>query len=96
MARPVRREYVQSPKKVIEEKKSEPVVKKKISSKERIEHEALEKEIQKFEQEKSLVTEKLNGGGDHTQLLEWSQRIKTLSEEIDAKTTRWLQLSELF
>ena len=87
---------VQSPKKVIEEKKSEPVVKKKISSKERIEHEALEKEIQKFEQEKSLVTEKLNGGGDHTQLLEWSQRIKTLSEEIDAKTTRWLQLSELF
>ncbi len=86
---------VQLPKKAVEEKKSESVVKKKISSKERIEHETLEKEIQKLEQEKSLVTEKLNGGGDHTQLLEWSQRIKTLSEEIDAKTTRWLQLSEL-
>lgn len=86
---------VQLPKKAVEEKKPESVVKKKISTKERIEHETLEKEIQKLEQEKSLVTEKLNGGGDHTQLLEWSQRVKALSEEIDAKTTRWLQLSEL-
>ena len=53
-------------------------------------------EIQKLEAEKTLLTEKLNNGQtDHLQLLEWSQQIKMVTESIEMKTARWVELSEV-
>ena len=72
------------------------VPKKKTSIKEKKEYEQLEKEIQQLEMEKRTLTEKLNEGeGGHTQLLDWSQQIKTISDQIEKKTARWLELSEV-
>jgi len=72
------------------------VPKKKISIKEKKEYEQLEKEIQQLELDKRSLTEKLNGGqGGHTQLLDWSQQIKNISDQIEKKTARWLELSEV-
>ncbi len=72
------------------------VPKKKISIKEKKEYEQLEREIQQLELDKRSLTEKLNGGqGGHTQLLDWSQQIKNISDQIEKKTARWLELSEV-
>lgn len=72
------------------------VPKKKISIKEKKEYEQLEKEIQQLELDKRSLTEKLNGGqGGHTQLLDWSLQIKIISDQIEKKTVRWLELSEV-
>lgn len=69
---------------------------KKISIKEKKEYEQLEKEIQQLELDKRSLTEKLNGGqAGHTQLLDWSQQIKNISDQIEKKTARWLELSEV-
>ncbi|CAN5137409.1 ABC-F family ATP-binding cassette domain-containing protein [soil metagenome] len=70
--------------------------KKKVSIKEKLEYEKLEKEIQQLEADKSLVTEKLNSGEtSHEQLLKWSQEVKRITEQIEKKSARWLELSEL-
>jgi ATP-binding cassette subfamily F protein uup len=74
---------------------SVPSTKKKFSSKEKKEYDTLEKEIQQLELEKSQVIEKLNSGGDHSQLLELSRKIESLSRQIESKTAKWLELSEL-
>ncbi len=76
--------------------KEMPAGKKKVSIKEKKEYEQLEKEIQQLEAEKSFVTEKLNSGEtSHQQLLEWSQKVKSLTEQVEKKTARWLELSEV-
>lgn len=70
--------------------------KKKTSIKEKKEYEQLEKEIQQLELEKRTLTENLTEGqGGHTQLLDWSQQIKAISDQIEKKTARWLELSEV-
>ena len=72
------------------------VPKKKTSIKEKKEYEQLEKEIQQLELEKRTLTENLTEGqGGHTQLLDWSQQIKNISDQIEKKTARWLELSEV-
>ena len=84
--------------KVVREIKAETAVsqKKKITIKEKKEYELLEKEIQQLELEKTWLTEKLNTGqSDHLQLLDWSQQIKTIAEDIEKKTARWVELSEV-
>jgi len=71
-------------------------VKKKASPKERKEYETLEKEIQQLEEEKRVLTEKLNASqGDHVQLMDWSRQVKAVSEAIDRKSARWLELAEI-
>ena len=83
--------------KVVREIKAETAVaaKKKIAIKEKKEYELLEKEIQQLELEKTALTEKLNTGlADHLQLLDWSQQIKSITENIERKTARWVELSE--
>ncbi len=80
------------------EKKSEQQSgsKKKASPKDRKEYETLEKEIQQLEEEKKVLTAKLNEGrGDHKELMEWSRQIETITEQIDVKTAKWLQLAEM-
>lgn len=70
--------------------------KKKLSFKEKQEFEQLQPEIQKLEKSKAELTSQLNSGiSDHQQLQQLAQEIKQLDEQIDAKTLRWLELSEL-
>jgi ABC transport system ATP-binding/permease protein len=70
--------------------------KKKASFKEKQEYENLQSEIQKLEQQKSALEAQLTSGvSDHQQLQSWASDIQKLSSMIDAKTMRWLELSEL-
>lgn len=80
-------------KEVKEEVSSE---KKKLSFKEKQEFEKLQPEIQELEKAKVGLTKQLNSGlTDHQQLQKLAEEIKQLDETIDAKTLRWLELSEL-
>lgn len=74
----------------------EPVIeKKRLSFKEKQEFDRLQAEIQKLEQNRVELSAVLNSGiTDHIQLQELSSQIQQLSIEIDAKTLRWLELSE--
>ena len=74
---------------------TQPMAKKKGNAKGEQEYAALEKEIQKLEKSKAGWIEKLNAGGNHEELLQWSQEIKRLSDQIDAKSMRWLELGEV-
>jgi ATP-binding cassette subfamily F protein uup len=70
--------------------------KKKVSVKEKKEYDDLEREIQLLEAERVRLTDKLNGGqGGHAELLEWSQKIQGITEQIEAKTEKWLALSDI-
>lgn len=70
--------------------------KKKLSFKEKQELENFPTEISKLESKKAEMTSLLNSGStDHKQLQAWADEIKSITESIDAKTLRWLELSEL-
>lgn len=78
------------------ESKPKTTEKRKASFKEKEEYEKLQGEIDKLERQKQEVIEKLNGGStDHKQLQEWSGEIERIGNNIDAKTLRWIELSEL-
>lgn len=69
--------------------------KRKISFAEKKEHELLEKEIESLEKEKEDLIEKLSSGSlDTDELVNCSKRIKELTDSIDSKTLRWLELEE--
>ncbi|MCG8310449.1 MAG: ABC-F family ATP-binding cassette domain-containing protein [Cytophagales bacterium] len=87
-------EHVAKPR---ERKKLNPQVAKKtkLSFKERLEFESLEKEIAELEHQKTELLNKLNsGGGNHEELMLWSREIEQLSILIEEKEFRWLELSE--
>ncbi len=70
--------------------------KKKFTYKEKLEFETLEKEIASLEAEKQLLTAKLSEGvGDHKVISEWALRMQVIANEIDGKSLRWLELSEM-
>ncbi|NDW19839.1 ABC transporter ATP-binding protein [Dysgonomonas sp. 216] len=70
--------------------------KKKLSYKEKREFEELDELIPKLESEKALLETELSSGTLSTDdLLSKSNRISELIDEIDEKTLRWLELSEL-
>ncbi len=70
--------------------------KKQFSFKEKREFEQLEKEIEQLNQEKEIVTEKLNNGDTpFDELQKFSIRIGEITKELDEKEFRWLELSEL-
>lgn len=80
------------------EKKAEVVESKKkskMSFKEKFEFESLEKEMEKLENEKLELTNKLSTSAHHEELQKWSSRINEISDLLDEKTMRWLELSEL-
>ena len=84
-------------KKPIQEKTETPVVdaKRRISFVEKKEHESLEKEIEALEKEKKALIEKLSSGALETEeLVNCSKRIKEITDAIDSKTLRWLELEE--
>ncbi|HYH16637.1 MAG TPA: ABC-F family ATP-binding cassette domain-containing protein [Flavisolibacter sp.] len=69
--------------------------KKKLSYKEQREFEMLEKEIADLEKERSTLYEKLNDSSlPYDQLQQMTSRIGEISEAIDTKEMRWLELSE--
>ena len=72
---------------------AEPVVKKKLSFKEKAEFEQLEKDIAKLEKEKATLSEQLSSGGNADDITKWSERIGLVIAELDEKSMRWLELS---
>lgn len=69
--------------------------KKKLSYKEKLEYESLEKEIATLEDEKTELEKLLNSGTLGTEeLMEKSNRIGELLDTIDEKSMRWLELAE--
>lgn len=69
--------------------------KKKLSYKEKREFEELDSLIPKLEEEKSAIENELSSGSlSNDDLLNKSQRISQLIEEIEEKTMRWMELSE--
>ncbi|NDV94458.1 ABC transporter ATP-binding protein [Dysgonomonas sp. 521] len=70
--------------------------KKKLSFKERREFEELDALIPKLEEEKSTIENELSSGTlSADELMAKSNRISELIDEIEEKTMRWLELSEL-
>jgi ATP-binding cassette subfamily F protein uup len=72
------------------------VEKKKISFKEKREFELLQKEMEELSREKEKVTAQLNEGSlPYEELQKLSNRISELTNLLDEKEMRWLELSEL-
>lgn len=70
--------------------------KRKMTFKEKQEFEALEKDIALLETEKKAIEEALCSGTLNVdELTEKSKRLPVLEEELDEKTFRWLELSEI-
>ena len=68
----------------------------KPSYKQKKEYESLEKEIEILESDKTLLLEKLNrGDGKPDDLIQWSEEISELMSQIDKKSDRWIELSEI-
>ncbi len=71
-------------------------VNKKMSFKEKHEFATLESKIADLEAEKSRIEELLSSGTANVQeITELSKRLPILNEELDLKSMRWLELSEL-
>jgi ATP-binding cassette subfamily F protein uup len=68
--------------------------KRKLSFKEQKEMETLEADIAKLESEKETLVNKLNVGGSHADLAQWSKRIEEITDSQADKEMRWLELSE--
>ena len=70
--------------------------KRKLSFKEKKELEQLEKDIAALEEEKKRLEEMLCSGTlSVAELTETSKRLPVLGDELDEKTMRWLELSEI-
>lgn len=71
-------------------------VRKKMTFKEKREFEQLEKDIAALEKEQKIIEEELCGGKlTIDELTEKSKRLPVLKDELDEKSMRWLELSEL-
>lgn len=70
--------------------------KRRMTFKEKKEFEQLEKDIAALEEEKKLIEEALCSGTLNVdELTEKSKRLPELNDELDEKTMRWLELSEI-
>ena len=69
--------------------------KRKLSFKERQEFAQLEQDIERLEAEKAQIESALSSGTISVeQITEMSKRLPRLTEELDEKSMRWLELSE--
>jgi ATP-binding cassette subfamily F protein uup len=72
------------------------LTRRKPSFQEQKEMEDIQKEIDTLEKEKEELTRKMGDiGPDHQKLIAAGIKANELSEKIDQKTTRWIELSEL-
>jgi ATP-binding cassette subfamily F protein uup len=77
--------------------KEQPIAKRKPSFNEKREFELLEKEIAALNDEKALISSKLADAGlDYQEIEKISKRFTEISQFLDVKELRWLELSELF
>ena len=75
---------------------SQPSPKRKLSYKEKREMEQLEKDIEALEAEKKQIEDALCGGTISVEeITNMSKRLPLLNEELDEKSMRWLELSEI-
>lgn len=74
---------------------SEVKSKQKISYKEKLELDGLDNLISDLETKINMLTEKLNNTSDHKELSDIATEIDSIKSELDQKTERWLELSEL-
>lgn len=76
--------------------KTNPASKRKLSYKEQLELDTLEKEIPMLETKKNTLIQKLSSGStNHEELMQWGTELEILNKELDEKGMRWLELSEL-
>ncbi len=81
---------------VIEKPQAQPSGKQKATFKEKQEYEKLQQEIEKLEKQKAEVALLMNNGAaEHTQLQKWAEQVQNFTDQIDAKTSRWLELADL-
>ncbi len=74
-----------------------PIVKRKPSFNEKREFDTLEKEMKNLAQEKDAITQQLTSASlEYAEIEKLSARFKAVSELIDQKELRWLELSDLF
>jgi len=81
--------------KVIEKVEIEISAKRKLSYKEKLEFDELEKAIAILEKEKQELSEKLNTLTHHEEITKCSEAISNIISQLDEKSMRWLELSEL-
>jgi ATP-binding cassette subfamily F protein uup len=86
----------QKPAKATTDTKSERENKRKMSFKEKREFEQLEKDIDMLETEKKQIEDALSSGTlSVDEITQLSKRLPLLNDELDEKSMRWLELSEL-
>ena len=86
----------QKPAKATTDTKSERENKRKMSFKEKREFEQLEKDIDILETEKKQIEDALSSGTlSVDEITQLSKRLPLLNDELDEKSMRWLELSEL-
>ena len=86
----------QKPVKVTTDTRSERETKRKMSFKEKREFEQLEKDIATLEDEKKQIEDALSSGTlSVDEITQMSKRLPLLNDELDEKSMRWLELSEL-
>ncbi len=67
----------------------------KLSYKEKVEFDSLEKEMEELEKEKEILTKVLSdANSDNDALMKAGERLSVVVKEIEEKTDRWLELSE--
>jgi len=96
------RTFLEEKENVVEEKPKPAAIKeadqsdkRKLSFKEKQEFESLQKEIQNLEGKKDQLSNTLNSGiTDHVKLQELATQILELTNQIESKTFRWLELAE--
>jgi len=70
-------------------------VKRRLTFKEKLEFQQLEKDIEALESEKADIESALSSGNIPVeQIVEMSKRLPQLNDELDEKSMRWLELSE--
>ncbi len=93
--RPVQRDSAKSVSASEETRRNRDEKKRRLSFKERQEFQQLELDIAQLEQEKVEIEAGLCGGTlDVEQITTMSKRLPLLTEELDEKSMRWLELSE--
>lgn len=69
---------------------------RKLTFKEKREYEQLSIDIDNLEAEKKLMEKELSSGNISTdRIIQYSKRLPVLEEELDVKSMRWLELSEI-
>ena len=88
-------EQKQAPEKEKPAETTAPVAKKKLSYKEQRELEQLDKDLPALEAEKATLTEKMSNPLSYEELQEVSARLIAVTNELEEKEMRWLELSEV-